>query len=315
MGSRLSGLGTALYDPKRKELLGRDGARWGKLGVFYFFFYLGLAGFFCSMLAIFMAFTPRDRPRYDLEESRMQTRSNPLSPGLGFRPQPDGDKSLIVVKKNSNERNSYVDSLNKYLHVYYWKNDNFQRSDNGYGSYREPREVSRKFSINNPGDCRNDTQYGFSRGRPCVLVKMNKIVDFKPIPGYRDNEAAEFQGTCGQSRPDAVSVRCFGEYPADVDNIGTVEYISENGHDRRCGSLKTDRFPYLGKHNRTDVYQAPYLWAQFTDPKPNVLINVICRVYGQNIHYDKKTGRGLTRFQIYLEEGKRRDSSRRAGEV
>jgi hypothetical protein len=30
MGGRLSGFGRALYDSKRKEFLGRDGARWGK---------------------------------------------------------------------------------------------------------------------------------------------------------------------------------------------------------------------------------------------------------------------------------------------
>ncbi len=30
MGSRLSRLGSALYDSKRREVLGRDGAGWGK---------------------------------------------------------------------------------------------------------------------------------------------------------------------------------------------------------------------------------------------------------------------------------------------
>lgn len=53
-----------------------------KLGIFYFFFYLGLAGFFCAMLAIFMAFSPRDHPEYIVEASRMATRSNPLTPGI-----------------------------------------------------------------------------------------------------------------------------------------------------------------------------------------------------------------------------------------
>lgn len=53
----------------------------GKLGIFYFFFYLGLAGFFCGMLAVFMALVPRDAPRYFSEESQMATRSHPLSPG------------------------------------------------------------------------------------------------------------------------------------------------------------------------------------------------------------------------------------------
>jgi hypothetical protein len=57
-----------------------------------------------------------------------------------------------------------------------------------------------------------------------------------------------------------------------------------------------------GKVDRQDVYQAPYIWVQFLNPKPNVLINVLCRAYGQNIDFDKKTGRALTRFQIYVED-------------
>jgi hypothetical protein len=31
MGSQLSGFGNALYDSKRREVLGRDGTGWGKL--------------------------------------------------------------------------------------------------------------------------------------------------------------------------------------------------------------------------------------------------------------------------------------------
>ncbi|CAF3910614.1 unnamed protein product, partial [Rotaria sp. Silwood1] len=46
-------------------------------------------GFFCTILTIFMALSPRNRPRYYAESSCMRTRSNPLSPGLGFRPQLD----------------------------------------------------------------------------------------------------------------------------------------------------------------------------------------------------------------------------------
>ena len=66
-----------------------------------------------------------------------------------------------------------------------------------------------------------------------------------------------------------------------------------------------------GKVDRHDVYQAPYIWVQFTKPKPNVLINVICRVFGQNIDFDRKAGRALTRFQIYVKESSKRAGSRR----
>ena len=62
-----------------------------------------------------------------------------------------------------------------------------------------------------------------------------------------------------------------------------------------------------GKKDRKDVYQAPYVWAQFLEAKPNVLINVVCRVFGENIDFDRKTARALTRFQIFVRDGPNQD--------
>lgn len=309
MGSRLSGLGSALYNSKRKEFLGRDGAGWGKLGVFYFFFYLGLAGFFCAMLAVFMALSPRDRPRYYLDASRMSTRSNPLSPGLGFRPQPEVDKNLILVKKHSSkdQENPFAKNLDQYLQVYYWKKDLNSKPDNDEGN-GEVQEKP-KFVINNPDQCTSASNYGYSSGKPCVLVKMNKVVGYEPKPLLKSGKDVSIP--CNVTA-NAIPVHCYGEYPADVDNIGPLNYISENGRDEKCGSLDTKWFPYEGKSNRQDVYQAPYIWVQFLNPKPNVLINVLCRIYGQNIEFDKKTARALTRFQLYVEDLSSKQSSSRS---
>jgi sodium/potassium-transporting ATPase subunit beta len=309
MGSRLSGLGSALYNSKRKEFLGRDGAGWGKLGVFYFFFYLGLAGFFCAMLAVFMALSPSDRPRYYSESSRMRTRSHPLSPGLGFRPQPEVDKNLILVKKHSSkdQENPFAKNLDQYLQVYYWKKDLNSKPDNDEGN-GEVQEKP-KFVINNPDQCTSASNYGYSSGKPCVLVKMNKVVGYEPKPLLKSGKDVSIP--CNVTA-NAIPVHCYGEYPADVDNIGPLNYISENGRDEKCGSLDTKWFPYEGKSNRQDVYQAPYIWVQFLNPKPNVLINVLCRIYGQNIEFDKKTARALTRFQLYVEDLSSKQSSSRS---
>ena len=70
-------------------------------------------------------------------------------------------------------------------------------------------------------------------------------------------------------------------------------------------------FFHRGKVDRHDVYQAPYIWVQFMKPKPNVLINVICRVFGQNIDFDRKAGRALTRMQIYVKDLSKRAASRK----
>jgi len=264
----------------------------GQIRNILLFFYLGLAGFFCAMLAVFMAVSPRDRPRYYSESSRMRTRSNPLSPGLGFRPQPDMEKNLILVDKNADnyENDAFIKNLNQYLAIYYWKQDN----DN--------RDETKKFTIYNPGVCKPENQYGYSSGKPCVLVKMNKIVNFKPIPGHQPEDNDAFQSAGCRHNPNAIPVYCYGEYPADVDNIGDIAYMSENFYDDRCGSLNTKWFPYMGKNERRNVYQAPYVWVQFRNPKPNVLINVICRVFAENIYFDRKASRALTRFQIYIKD-------------
>ena len=65
-----------------------------------------------------------------------------------------------------------------FIHLVYWKNDQPERRGNEYlddGDHDERRQTFRKFVINRPGECTNSTQYGFARGRPCVLVKMNKV--------------------------------------------------------------------------------------------------------------------------------------------
>jgi sodium/potassium-transporting ATPase subunit beta len=316
MGARISGLANALYDSKKKQFLGRDGAGWGKLGVFYFFFYVGLAGFFCAMLAVFMALSPRDHPRYYHESSRMRTRSSPLSPGLGFRPQPQVDKNIILIEKNApaNESNPYVRNLNQYLYIYYSQQDRVVKKEtDGEENTEETKKkpvVTKKFQINYPGDCTRENNYGFGVSKPCVLVKMNKIVDFRPKPGAQEKERDTYRSLCDHKQ-NAIAIHCYGEYPADVDNIGTLKYISENGDSAKCGALETKHFPYKGKVDRQDVYQAPYIWVQFLNPEPNVLINVLCRAYGQNIDFDKKTGRALTRFQIYVDSKTNFNSTQR----
>jgi sodium/potassium-transporting ATPase subunit beta len=227
--------------------------------------------------------------------------------GLGFRPQPNVLKNLILVNKNpeADYVNPYVTNLEQYLKVYYWKEDKAVKQDNDELKYDDPDESYgpvQKFVIDRPGDCIIERQYGFATGQPCVLVKMNKIYGFVPKPGAAVHEKHAYtHANCTENR-EAVAIHCSGEYLADIDNIGPIRYMSERGTSDKCGALETKWFPYKGKSNRQDIYQAPYIWVQFIKPRPNVLINVLCRVFGQNIDFDKKAGRALTRFQIYVED-------------
>ncbi|CAF4844033.1 unnamed protein product [Rotaria sp. Silwood1] len=284
MESTSSALIDAIYNSKRREFLG---------------------GFFCTILTIFMALSPRNRPRYYAESSCMRTRSNPLSPGLGFRPQLDIEKNLILIDKTAsrNELDPYVKSLNQYFRVYYWKHDNIDFNQ------------TKKFTISNPGDCTAQNQYGYTNGKPCILVKMNKIVSFVPKPGYLSEDEHAFKSAGCRSNSNAIAIHCYGEYPTDVDSIKNITYISENGHDNNCGSREIKWFPYEGKKERQDVYQAPYVWVQFNEVKSNVLINVMCRIVAENINFDRKSSRVLTRFQIYIKDIAKSKLSSKTGEI
>jgi hypothetical protein len=83
-----------LWNSETKELLGRDGASWAKVSLFYAVFYTCLGSFFVGMLAVFMWQMPMDKPTYWGESSTMNARG--LNPGLGFRPQIDVEDHAII---------------------------------------------------------------------------------------------------------------------------------------------------------------------------------------------------------------------------
>ncbi|CAF4967490.1 unnamed protein product, partial [Rotaria sp. Silwood1] len=70
-----------------------------------------------------------------------------------------------------------------------------------------------------------------------------------------------------------------------------------------------------GKKERQDVYQAPYVWVQFNQVKPNILINVMCREFAANISFDRKSSRALMRVQIYIRDLPKSVSWRKTGKI
>lgn len=155
--------------------------------------------------------------------------------GLSFRPQIGGEGNIIVVnmKNGRNESDPYVKSLKQYLDVckqkifvrrkvsiwfsirlVYWRQD------------RDRLSPTNKFTISNPGDCTAENQYGFSNGKPCILIKMNKvknnlytvtykiinqfqIFNFLPKPGHMPEDEQAFKAAGCRSDPNAVAIHCY----------------------------------------------------------------------------------------------------------
>jgi hypothetical protein len=64
-----------------------------------------------------------------------------------------------------------------------------------------------------------------------------------------------------------------------------------------------------GKRTTGSFARVPYFWVQFNNATANMLIDVVCRAFGENIHFDKIKAMGSTRFQLFINDTARHETS------
>lgn len=182
----------------------------GKILLFYTVFYIGLAGFFAGLLAIFWQTLDYERPKWQLSQSIIGT-----NPGLGFRPMPPEahlGSTLIWYKSNRPDNMIYWhDTVNKFLegkllsatfsvrNIYFlliWKKYIYfitckvDYIDPKHGdsmdvscTYDRPATEGKfcEFKIDSLDNCspgKTNQKYGFPEKKPCVYLKLNKVRDW-----------------------------------------------------------------------------------------------------------------------------------------
>lgn len=286
--------GSFLWNSETREFLGRDGASWAKITFFYAIFYTCLASFFVGMLAVFVSFMPRDVPSYYGDASKMGI--DGINPGLGFRPQVDVEDSLIMysplVADSPSEGNlKYIRNLKNFLDAKYGKVDNSNDKSKlvkckqalSDEDVRDGKACDFDYaSIFEKTPCTEDKSFGYQTNEPCVLLKVNKIVDWRP----KNKEGG-----------DSIFINCTGETSVDKDNVLNVKYYSEKNDDEtKAGAILSKYFPYFGQK----LYRAPFIWAQFS-VTPNTLVNIECKAYADNIdNKDRINKRGQTKFSLFI---------------
>ena len=69
------------YNPKYREVFGRDGLSWAKIALFYFIWCMFLAGLFASFVGIFMAIVDKRIPPYRGNSSAIALDTSRANPG------------------------------------------------------------------------------------------------------------------------------------------------------------------------------------------------------------------------------------------
>lgn len=79
-------------------------------------------------------------------------------------------------------------------------------------------------------------------------------------------------------------VECNGENEVDRDFIYEIEYFSQM-NTTKIGGFHRNFFPFVNQ----DGYRSPLVFVHFKKIETNVLINVECRAYAQNIDHNSQT--------------------------
>ncbi|XP_077164545.1 protein ATP1B4 isoform X3 [Paroedura picta] len=195
--------------------------------------------------------------------------------GVMIRPHVKRGFTITFVESDPRSWQLYVRNLEQFLGAY---NDSVQEGRNAVctpGNYfiQDTEEDTMKracqFKRSVLKNCSGleDKTFGYSTGQPCVLLKMNRIIGYRP--GY---------GT-------PVTVECDVQ-KGDKSYIEAIDFYPSTTFDPMY-------FPYYGKLTHEN-YTSPLVAIQFTLRK-NQSIPIQCQLNGKgiinNVHKDRFLGR------------------------
>jgi len=323
------GFGTFLYNSSTGQILGRTCGSWLKITVFYIIFYACLSAFFYACYQIFATTleTPDDggSPRWKQGASLIGS-----NPGVGFRPMPDQDKNsestLIWYKREDpNDSRFWSKQLEEFVDKTEVKEGASNVIECNLGTGASSHRVC-KFPTDDLGDCNKDKEFGYPEGKPCVLIKLNKIFDWEPEPfgvdesgkydaklleeeldevvddvagmpdGLKKHIIAEVKHKPGQEVEvlKTVWLSCSGENVGDTENLPDTNIVFKPQQ-----GIPGYFFPYRNQAN----YKSPFVMVQLNVPETSrhTLINVECRAWAKNIHYDRQNRLGSVHFEILVD--------------
>ncbi|KAJ7993381.1 hypothetical protein DPEC_G00271820 [Dallia pectoralis] len=284
-----------LWNSERKEFLGRTGGSWFKIFLFYLIFYGCLAGIFIGTIQALLLTLSDYKPTY-------QDRVAP--PGLSHTPH--SEKFEISYKLNDPvSYRKYVDSIGTFLKKY---NEDKQVNDMDYENCKDtPQPYTERGDLDSAdkgvrkacrfkrswlGACSglatNDESYGFAAGEPCLIAKLNRIVNFRPRPPTSNVSIPE--GGMVRVQPNVMPIHCQNKREEDAGLIGEVQYFGMGG------GFPLQYYPYYGKLLHPNYLQ-PLVAVKFTNLTLNKELRLECKVYGENIDYSEKD-RYQGRFDI-----------------
>ncbi|XP_028833510.1 sodium/potassium-transporting ATPase subunit beta-3a [Denticeps clupeoides] len=257
-----------IYNPRTGEFVGRTASSWGLIFLFYLAFYGFLAGMFALTMWVMLQTLDENTPRY---------RDRIANPGLVIR---STSMDIFFNRSDPLTYRAYVQHLESFLQQY---NNSVQGKNEQCvtGQYfDQDEEVLKKAcqfrrSTLNPCSGEGDRTFGYFKGQPCILVKMNRVIGLKP-----------------RGEP---YINCT----AKAGNPLKMHYYPSEGR------IDKMYFPYYGKKSHQSYVQ-PLVAVKLLITKEdyNKEISIECRVEGSNLQNNDERDKfqGRVNFRVKVME-------------
>lgn len=281
-----------LWNSEKKEFLGRTGGSWLKIFIFYVIFYGCLAGIFIGTIQAMLLTLSNYKPTY-------QDRVAP--PGLSHTPRSEKAEISFTASDDETYRlftKAMRDLLEPYSEEKQTDDTQFEDCGDVPSQYKNRGELESdmgtrkacRFKKSWLGACSGeDPSFGFNEGKPCILVKLNRIVNFRPKVPSNTTLPTSLQG---KIQPNLIPIHCSSKKDEDAGKIGDIKY-----HGLGNG-FPLQYYPYYGKLLHPQYLQ-PLVAVQFVNITLNTDLRIECKVYGDNIDYNEKD-RYQGRFDLKL---------------
>nr|XP_003413675.1 potassium-transporting ATPase subunit beta [Loxodonta africana] len=251
------------WNPDTGQMLGRTLSRWVWISLYYVGFYVVMTGLFALCIYTLMRTIDPYTPDY---QDQLK------SPGVTLRPDVYGEKGLQIFYNVSDNKTwtDLTNMLHKFLAAYspaaqkanincplerYYFQESFDAPNH--------TKYSCKFPVDTLQNCSGliDPNFGFEEGKPCFIIKMNRIVNFLP------------------SNSTAPRVDCT--FPEDHNDTPPleVEYYPPNG------TFSLHYFPYYGKKAQPQ-YRNPLVAAKFLNIPKNTEVVIVCKIIAEYVTFD-----------------------------
>jgi sodium/potassium-transporting ATPase subunit beta len=293
MKQRMDSFCKFMWNSETREFLGRGGRSWAEIGIFYMIFYACLAGFFAATIAGFYQTIDEINPSLQGDSSLLKG-----NPGMGYKPRDDEnlETTLIYVTNHTKGVNeAYIKSINATIAKYITAaadgvdcsqiNSTRLKADKPcLVSYEELTK-----------ECNVENYFGFLDGKPCILLKLNRIYGW--IPQVWDasevaNVKAIPESIKSRYTSDRIWIDCHGENPADNDNLGldTVQYFPMQG-------FPLAFYPYQKQND----YRSPLVFVKFNNVSHHLGLMIECKALAKNIVVDRSEKEGSVHFEMLID--------------